>query len=132
MAVNKKQGSKNKKKAKKNVSKGQAHVQSTYNNAIITITDRDGNTISWASAGGLGFKGARKSTPYAAQQAAKTAGDVAVSKGMQTVDVFVKGAGAGKDSAIRALAQSGLKISMMKDVTPVPHNGCRPPKRRRV
>ena len=117
---------------RKNVEKGAAHIQATFNNTIVTITDTAGNAVSWASAGELGFKGSRKSTPYAAQMAAETAAKIAVDQGMKTVEVFVKGPGSGRESAIRALQTSGLDITMIKDVTPIPHNGCRPPKRRRV
>ncbi len=117
---------------RKNVEKGQAHIRATFNNTIVTITDMNGNAISWASAGELGFKGSRKSTPYAAQMAAETAGKTATDNGMKTVEVYVKGPGAGRESAIRALQTVGLDISLIKDVTPIPHNGCRPPKRRRV
>jgi small subunit ribosomal protein S11 len=121
-----------KRRERKNVEKGAAHIRSTFNNTIITITDMNGNAVSWASAGELGYKGSRKSTPYAAQMAAETAAKIAVDQGMKTVEVFVKGAGAGRESAIRALQSVGLEITMIKDVTPIPHNGCRPPKRRRV
>lgn len=131
MATTKKT-TKTKKRVKKSVGKGRAYVQSTYNNTIVTITDTKGNTLAWASAGNLGFKGARKSTPYAAQQAAKAAAEKVANMGMTSIEVFVKGPGAGKDSAIRALAQANLKVTLMKDVTSIPHNGCRPPKRRRV
>ena len=117
---------------RKNVEKGAAHIQATFNNTIVTITDTEGNAISWASAGELGFKGSRKSTPYAAQTAAEQAGKIAVDHGMKTVEVYVKGPGSGRESAIRALQTVGLDITMIKDVTPIPHNGCRPPKRRRV
>ena len=117
---------------RKNVEKGAAHIQATFNNTIVTITDTAGNAVSWASAGELGFKGSRKSTPYAAQMAAETAAKIAVDQGMKTVEVFVKGPGSGRESAIRALQTSGLDITLIKDVTPIPHNGCRPPKRRRV
>ena len=117
---------------RKNVEKGAAHIRSTFNNTIVTITDTAGNAISWASAGGLGFRGSRKSTPFAAQTAAETAAKVAKEHGMKTVEVYVKGPGAGRESAIRALEASGLSVTMIKDVTPIPHNGCRPPKRRRV
>ena len=116
----------------KNVEKGAAHISATFNNTIITITDVQGNAISWASAGELGFKGSRKSTPFAAQSAAETAAKAAMEHGMKTVEVYVKGPGSGRESAIRALAAVGLDITMIKDVTPIPHNGCRPPKRRRV
>ncbi len=120
------------KKEHKNVPKGVAHVQSTFNNTIITITDTNGNTVSWATAGGLGFKGSRKSTPFAAQMAAEACAKKAIDNGMRTVEVYVKGPGSGREAAIRSLQASGLEISMIKDVTPIPHNGCRPPKRRRV
>lgn len=117
---------------RKNIEKGAAHIRSTFNNTIVTITDTAGNAISWASAGGLGFKGSRKSTPFAAQTAAETAAKAAMEHGMKTVEVYVKGPGAGREAAIRALQAAGLDVSMIKDVTPIPHNGCRPPKRRRV
>ncbi len=120
------------KKEKKHVSVGSAHIQATFNNTIISITDSNGNVITWASAGGLGFKGSRKGTPYAAQMAAESAGKKAIDMGMKQIDVFVKGPGAGRESAIRALQAVGLEINIIKDVTPVPHNGCKPPKRRRV
>ena len=120
-----------KRRERKNVEKGAAHICSTFNNTLITITDTHGNTISWASAGELGFKGSRKSTPFAAQSAAETAAKIAVDHGMKSVEVYVKGPGAGRESAIRALAAVGLEVTMIKDVTPIPHNGCRPPKRRR-
>ena len=118
-----------KKKVKKNISTGAAHIQSSFNNTIVTMTDSQGNVISWASAGGLGFKGSRKNTPFAAGQAAETA---AKEHGLKSVEVFVKGPGSGREAAIRALQTAGLEINMIKDVTPIPHNGCRPPKRRRV
>ena len=117
---------------KKNIERGAAHIQSTFNNTIITISDAEGNAISWASAGELGFKGSRKSTPFAAQSASETAAKLAMEHGLKTVEVFVKGPGAGRESAIRALEAVGLQVTMIKDVTPIPHNGCRPPKRRRV
>ena len=117
-----------KKRVKKNVERGQAHIQSSFNNTIVTLTDTQGNALSWASAGGLGFRGSRKSTPYAAQMAAETA----LVHGLKTVDVFVKGPGSGREAAIRALQACGIDVVSIKDVTPVPHNGCRPPKRRRV
>ena len=117
---------------RKNVEKGAAHILATFNNTIVTITDTAGNAVSWASAGEMGFKGSRKSTPFAAQTAAETAAKLAVDQGMKTVEVFVKGPGSGRESAIRALQTSGLDITLIKDVTPIPHNGCRPPKRRRV
>ena len=117
---------------KKNIERGAAHIQSTFNNTIVTITDVRGNALSWASAGGLGFRGSRKSTPYAGQTAAETAAKAAMEHGLKTVEVFVKGPGSGREAAIRALQAAGLEVTMIKDVTPVPHNGCRPPKRRRV
>ncbi|SCZ81911.1 30S ribosomal protein S11 [Acidaminobacter hydrogenoformans] len=121
-----------KKRERKNIDRGQAHVQSTFNNTIVTLTDTAGNTISWASAGGLGFKGSRKSTPFAAQMAAESAAKNGMEHGLKTVQVFVKGPGAGREAAIRSLQAAGLEISSIVDVTPIPHNGCRPPKRRRV
>ena len=121
-----------KRRERKNVERGAAHICSSFNNTIITITDVQGNTISWASAGELGFRGSRKSTPFAAQMAAETAAKTAVENGMKSVEVFVKGPGQGREAAIRALQGAGLEINMIKDVTPIPHNGCRPPKRRRV
>ena len=121
-----------KRRERKNIEKGAAHIRSTFNNTIITITDTAGNTVSWASSGGMGFKGSRKSTPYAAQTAVEQAGRLAVEHGMKTVEVYVKGPGAGRESAIRALQTAGLNITLIRDVTPIPHNGCRPPKRRRV
>ena len=121
-----------KRRERKNVEKGAAHIRATFNNTIVTITDMAGNAISWASAGELGFKGSRKSTPYAAQTAAEQAARLAVDHGMKTVEVYVKGPGAGRESAIRALQTAGLNITLIRDVTPIPHNGCRPPKRRRV
>ena len=121
-----------KRRERKNIEKGAAHISSTFNNTIITITDAQGNAISWASAGELGFKGSRKSTPFAAQSAAETAAKAAMEHGLKTVEVFVKGPGAGREAAIRALQTAGLDVTMIKDVTPIPHNGCRPPKRRRV
>ena len=116
-----------KRRERKNVEKGAAHICSTFNNTLITITDTHGNTISWASAGELGFKGSRKSTPFAAQSAAETAAKIAVDHGMKSVEVYVKGPGSGRESAIRALAAVGLEVTLIKDVTPIPHNGCRPP-----
>jgi small subunit ribosomal protein S11 len=121
-----------KRRERKNIDRGAAHIKSTFNNTIVTITDTVGNAISWSSAGGLGFRGSRKSTPFAAQSAAETAAKVAVDHGMKTVEVYVKGPGAGREAAIRALQAAGLEVSLIKDVTPIPHNGCRPPKRRRV
>ena len=117
---------------RKNIERGAAHIQSTFNNTIVTITDVKGNSVSWASAGGLGFKGSKKSTPFAAQSAADTAAKTAMEHGMKTVEVYVKGPGSGREAAIRALQAAGLEVSMIQDVTPIPHNGCRPPKRRRV
>ena len=124
--------SKSKRKEKKHVESGAAHIRSTFNNTIVTITDSNGNTIAWASAGGLGFKGSRKSTPFAAQMAAEQAAKAAIDQGMRSADVFVEGPGAGREAAIRALQAAGIEVSSIKDVTPIPHNGCRPPKRRRV
>ncbi len=117
---------------KKNIPEGQVHIRATFNNTIVTITDKEGNAISWASAGELGFKGSRKSTPFAAQMASETAAKAAIEHGLKSVEVYVRGPGSGRESAIRALETVGLQITMIKDVTPIPHNGCRPPKRRRV
>ena len=119
-------------KEKKNIEKGQVHINSTFNNSMVTITDTQGNALSWASAGGMGFRGNKKSTPFAAQMAAETAARAAAEFGLRTVDVLVKGPGSGREAAIRSLQTAGLEVSMIKDVTPIPHNGCRPPKRRRV
>jgi small subunit ribosomal protein S11 len=124
--------SKGKKKVKKNVQSGVAHISSTFNNTIVTITDVSGNVVSWASSGACGFKGSRKSTPFAAQLAAESAAKKAQEHGMRTVQVHIKGPGAGRESALRALQSAGFKITLIRDVTPIPHNGCRPPKRRRV
>ena len=121
-----------KKKVKKNVQSGVAHIQSTFNNTIITITDLTGNALCWATSGAQGFKGSRKSTPFAAQVAAEECAKKAMEHGVRQLTVYVKGPGAGRESAVRALQAAGIKISMIKDVTPIPHNGCRPPKRRRV
>ncbi|MBR2444478.1 MAG: 30S ribosomal protein S11 [Clostridia bacterium] len=121
-----------KRRERKNIEKGAAHICSTFNNTIVTITDVYGNAVSWASAGELGYKGSRKSTPFAAQMAAEAAAKAAMEHGMKTVEVYVKGPGQGRESAIRALSTAGLQVTMIKDVTPIPHNGCRPPKRRRV
>lgn len=121
-----------KRRERKNIAEGAAHIQATFNNTIVTITDKQGNAISWASAGEMGFKGSRKSTPYAAQTASEAAAKVAIDQGMKKVDVYVKGPGTGREAAIRALQATGLDIDLIKDVTPIPHNGCRPPKRRRV
>ncbi len=121
-----------KRRDRKNVERGAAHIQSTFNNTIVTITDIQGNSLSWASAGGLGFKGSKKSTPFAAQAAADVAAKAAMEHGLKSVEVYVKGPGSGREAAIRALQAAGLEVNMIKDVTPIPHNGCRPPKRRRV
>ena len=120
------------KKERKNIEAGVAHIQSSFNNTIITISDKMGNAVSWASAGGMGFKGSRKSTPFAAQMAAEACAKEAMEHGMRQVECMVKGPGGGREAAIRALQAAGLEVSMIKDVTPIPHNGCRPPKRRRV
>ncbi|ERT60566.1 30S ribosomal protein S11 [uncultured Megasphaera sp.] len=122
----------NKRKEKKHVESGSAHIRSTFNNTIVTISDTRGNTLSWASAGEMGFRGSRKSTPFAAQMAAETAAKAAMEYGLRQVEVFVKGPGSGREAAIRALQAAGLEVNAIKDVTPIPHNGCRPPKRRRV
>ncbi len=121
-----------KRREKKNIERGAAHIRSSFNNTMVTITDLQGNAISWASAGGLGFRGSRKSTPFAAQMAAEAAAKAAMEHGLRTVEVYVKGPGSGREAAIRALQSAGLEVNMIKDVTPIPHNGCRPPKRRRV
>jgi small subunit ribosomal protein S11 len=121
-----------KRRERKNIERGAAHIRSTFNNTIVTITDTSGNAISWSSSGGLGFRGSKKSTPYAAQMAADTAAKAAMEHGLRSVEVYVKGPGAGREAAIRALQAAGLEVSLIKDVTPIPHNGCRPPKRRRV
>lgn len=127
-----KKASTRRRRDRKNVDRGQAHIQSTFNNTIVTLTDVAGNALSWASAGEMGFRGSRKSTPYAAQMAADKAANSAKEYGLKTVEVFVKGPGSGREAAIRALQAAGLEVTMIRDVTPVPHNGCRPPKRRRV
>jgi small subunit ribosomal protein S11 len=121
-----------KRRERKNIANGRAHIRATFNNTIVTISDIAGNAISWASAGELGFKGSRKSTPFAAQSAAETAAKGAMEHGMKTVEVYVKGPGSGREAAVRALQTAGLTVTLIKDVTPIPHNGCRPPKRRRV
>ena len=121
-----------KKRERKHVERGQAHIQSTFNNTLITLTDMDGNALSWSSAGSNGFKGSRKSTPFAAQSAAEVAAKAAMEHGLKSVEVFVKGPGSGIEAAIRALETAGLKVVSIKDITPIPHNGCRPPKKRRV
>ena len=132
MAKVQKKGVTRRRREKKNIERGAVHISSTFNNTIVTITDVNGNAISWASSGGLGFRGSRKSTPYAAQTAAETAARAAMEHGLKSVEVLGKGPGAGREAAIRALQTAGLEVSMIKDVTPIPHNGCRPPKRRRV
>ena len=132
MAKVQKKGVTRRRREKKNIERGAVHISSTFNNTLVTITDVNGNAISWASSGGLGFRGSRKSTPYAAQTAAETAAKAAMEHGLKSVEVFVKGPGSGREAAIRALQTAGLEVSMIKDVTPIPHNGCRPPKRRRV
>jgi small subunit ribosomal protein S11 len=121
-----------KKRERKNIERGAAHIRSTFNNTIVTITDTAGNALSWASSGGLGFRGSKKSTPFASQMAAETAAKAAMEHGLKSVEVYVKGPGSGREAAIRALQAAGLEVSLIKDVTPIPHNGCRPPKRRRV
>jgi small subunit ribosomal protein S11 len=131
MAKEAKKGGK-KKREKKNVPTGVAHIQSTFNNTIVTITDPAGNVISWSSSGVQGFKGSRKSTPFAAQMAGEDAAKKAMEHGMRTIEVYVKGPGAGREAALRALQAAGLTVTLIRDVTPIPHNGCRPPKRRRV
>lgn len=128
----KKKVTRTKRREKKNVESGVAHIKSTFNNTFISITDVDGNAISWSSAGNVGYKGSRKSTPFAAQLAAEAAAKVAMDHGMRQVEVYVKGPGAGREAAIRSLQAAGLEVNAIKDVTPIPHNGCRPPKRRRV
>ena len=117
---------------RKNIDKGEAHIHSSFNNTIVTITDTKGNTISWGSAGGLGFKGSRKSTPFAAGEVAENAAKTAMEHGLKSIEVYVKGPGSGREAAIRSLQAAGLEVTLIKDVTPIPHNGCRPPKRRRV
>lgn len=121
-----------KKRERKNVERGQAHIQSTFNNTLVTLTDMDGNALSWSSADSNGFRGSRKSTPFAAQSAAEVAAKAAMEHGLKTVEVYVKGPGSGREAAIRALQTAGLNVTMIKDITPIPHNGCRPPKKRRV
>jgi small subunit ribosomal protein S11 len=130
--VAKKAKVKRKKREKKNIERGQAHIQASFNNTLVTLTDDKGNALSWSSAGSLGFKGSRKSTPFAAQMAAETAAKAAMEHGLKSVKVFVKGPGSGREAAIRSLQAAGLDIQSIQDVTPIPHNGCRPPKRRRV
>lgn len=130
--VKKKKATRTRRREKKNIERGVAHIKSTFNNTFINITDPGGNVIAWSSAGNVGFKGSRKSTPFAAQLAAESAARVAMDHGMRQVEVFVKGPGAGREAAIRSLQAAGLEVNAIKDVTPIPHNGCRPPKRRRV
>ena len=132
MASNKATKKVTKKRNRRSVQHGQAHIQASFNNTIVTITDTQGNAVSWASAGEMGFRGSKKSTPFAAQTAAETAAKAAMEHGLKNVEVYVKGPGAGREAAIRALQTVGLEVKMIKDVTPIPHNGCRPPKRRRV
>lgn len=132
MAKQPKGTSRVRRRQRKNIEKGVAHIMSTFNNTIVTITDTNGNAVSWASSGGMGFKGSRKSTPFAAQMAAEEAAKAAKEHGMREVECLVKGPGAGREAAIRSLQAAGLEVNMIKDVTPIPHNGCRPPKRRRV
>ena len=132
MAKAKKKVVTKKRRDRRTVEKGAVHIRSSFNNTMVTVTDPQGNALSWASSGELGFRGSRKSTPYAAQMAAETAAKAAMEYGLKTVEVFVKGPGAGREAAIRALQAVGLEVSLIKDVTPIPHNGCRPPKRRRV
>ncbi|MFD2672444.1 30S ribosomal protein S11 [Marinicrinis sediminis] len=132
MAKPKTKATRTKRRDRKNVETGVAHIRSTFNNTIVTITDTHGNALSWASSGGLGFKGSKKSTPFAAQMAAESAAKTAMEHGLKTVEVMVKGPGAGREAAIRSLQATGLEVNLIKDVTPIPHNGCRPPKRRRV
>ncbi|MDR0294288.1 MAG: 30S ribosomal protein S11 [Oscillospiraceae bacterium] len=127
-----KRGVTRKRRERKNIEKGAVHIRSSFNNTMVTITDVQGNTLSWASSGGLGFRGSRKSTPFAAQTAAETAARAAMEHGLKSVEVYVKGPGSGREAAIRALQAVGLDVTLIKDVTPIPHNGCRPPKRRRV
>ncbi len=128
----KKRSTRVRRKAHKNIEHGRAHIKSTFNNSIVTLTDMQGNVIAWSSAGQLGFKGSRKSTPFAAQMTAEAAAKAAMEQGLKTIEVYVKGPGAGREAAIRSLQAAGLEVNLIKDVTPIPHNGCRPPKRRRV
>jgi small subunit ribosomal protein S11 len=132
VAKNAKQRVRTKRRERKNIEKGAVHIRSSFNNTMVTVTDLNGNAISWASSGGMGFRGSRKSTPFAAQTAAESAAKAAMEHGLKTVEVYVKGPGGGREAAIRALQSVGLDVTMIKDVTPIPHNGCRPPKRRRV
>lgn len=132
MAKNKKKKGRRRKKVKRNIEKGQAHIKSTFNNTIISITDEEGKVVAWSSAGKVGYKGSRKSTPFAAQLAAENVADEAKDMGLKEIEIFVKGPGSGRESAIRTLQSAGLNITLIKDITPIPHNGCRPPKRRRI
>ncbi len=132
MAPKKGKATRVRRRERKNIERGQAHIVSSFNNTMVTLTDLNGNVISWASAGQLGFRGSRKSTPYAAQQAAEEASKKAMEHGLKSVEVYVKGPGSGREAAIRSLQSTGLEVSLIKDITPIPHNGCRPPKRRRV
>lgn len=132
MAKNKKKKSRKRKKVKRNIEKGQAHIKSTFNNTIVSITDEEGKVIAWSSAGKVGYEGSRKSTPFAAQLAAENAADEAKEMGLKEIEIYVKGPGSGRESAIRTLESAGLNITLIKDITPIPHNGCRPPKRRRI
>ena len=132
MAQAKKGTTRKKRRERKNIEHGQAHIQASFNNTLVTLTDLSGNAISWSSAGALGFKGSRKSTPFAAQMASEAAAKAAIEHGLKNVEVYIKGPGSGREAAIRALQTAGLEITMIKDITPIPHNGCRPPKRRRV
>ncbi|MFY9395053.1 MAG: 30S ribosomal protein S11 [Halanaerobiales bacterium] len=132
MAKGKKSSRVRRKKVKRNIDKGQAHIRSTFNNTIVSITDEQGNIIAWSSSGKVGYKGSRKSTPFAAQLAAEDAAKQAMEQGVKEIEIYVKGPGSGRESAIRSLQAAGLNVSLIKDVTPIPHNGCRPPKRRRV
>ena len=132
MATKSKKATRVRKRERKNIERGQAHISSTFNNTMVTLTDLQGNVLSWASAGQLGFRGSRKSTPFAAQQAAEEAAKKAMEHGLKSVEVYVKGPGSGREAAIRSLQATGLEVNLIKDVTPIPHNGCRPPKRRRV
>ncbi len=132
MAKEKRSSRVRRKKVKRNIDKGQAHIRSTFNNTIVSITDEQGNIIAWSSAGKVGYKGSRKSTPFAAQLAAEDAAKQAMEQGVKEVEIYVKGPGSGRESAIRTLQAAGLNVSLIKDVTPIPHNGCRPPKRRRI
>ncbi|MCF6461696.1 30S ribosomal protein S11 [Clostridium sp. Cult3] len=132
MAAKKAKTTRVRRRERKNIERGQAHISSTFNNTMVTLTDMQGNVLSWASAGQLGFRGSRKSTPFAAQQAAEEAAKKAMEHGLKSVEVYVKGPGSGREAAIRSLQATGLEVNLIKDVTPIPHNGCRPPKRRRV